>query len=140
MSKVLEISSFPPPRAGWGVRVEFLKRHLESMGHTCVVLNIGTSRRIPSEHYETVLSGTDYAKKVWRFSRRGFATHAHVNGTSPKGFVLTILAEAISRLCGQRCYLTFHAGVEQVYFPRSKAPRLTPVLLADVQAPALHHL
>lgn len=126
-SKVLQITSYPPPRAGWGIRVQFLKQRLEAEGHTCVVLNIGTSRMIPSTEYETVLSGSDYVSKVWRFTRAGFLAHVHVNGASPKGFVLAILAELIQVINGRRPVLTFHAGIEQVYFPRAKAPMLVPV-------------
>jgi glycosyltransferase involved in cell wall biosynthesis len=37
------------------------------------------------------------------------------------------LAEVINRLWGHRCFLTFHAGVEQVYFPRPKYPALLPI-------------
>ena len=125
--KILQITSYPPPRAGWGVRVQFLKEHLERHGHECVVLNIGSSRAIPSPDYETVLGGWDYVRKVWRFSRQGFVAHVHVNGASPKGFVLAILAELINLMVGRRCFLTFHAGVEQVYFPRPKYPALLPM-------------
>ena len=126
-ARILEISSYPPPRAGWNVRVEFLKKYLESSGHECVVLNIGTNRRTPSDEYETVMSGFDYVRKLVRFSRAGFVAHVHVNGASPKGFVLTILAELINLLSGRRCFLTFHAGVEQIYFPRPKYPWLLPM-------------
>jgi glycosyltransferase involved in cell wall biosynthesis len=126
-AKILQISSYPPPRAGWGVRVEFLKKHLESLGHECVVLNIGSNRTIPSSDYETVMNGLDYVKKLVRFSRRGFVAHVHVNGASQKGFVLAIVAEILNLLAGRRCFLTFHAGVEQVYFPRPKHPVLWPV-------------
>jgi glycosyltransferase involved in cell wall biosynthesis len=126
-AKILEISSFPPPRAGWGVRVEYLKKHLESLGHECVVLNIGSNRTTPSRDYETVMSGLDYVKKLVRFSRRGFVAHVHVNGASPKGFVLALVAEVLNLLSGRRCVLTFHAGVEQVYFPRPKYPWLRPM-------------
>lgn len=125
--RILEITSYPPPRAGWGVRVQFLKKHLEAQGHVCVVLNIGRSRVIPSPEYETVLSGLDYVRKVWRFSRRGFLVHMHVNGESPKGFVLSLLAIGINLVWGKRCVLTFHAGVDQLYFPRPKAPLLLPM-------------
>jgi glycosyltransferase involved in cell wall biosynthesis len=125
--RILQITSYPPPRAGWGVRVQFLKRHLEAQGHQCVVLNIGSSRAIPSDEYETVLGGLDYVRKVWRFSRRGFVAHVHVNGASPKGFVLAILAELLNLAGGQRPFLTFHAGIDQVYFPRPKYPLLLPV-------------
>ncbi len=126
-SKILQITSYPPPRAGWGVRVQFLKKHLEERGHRCVVLNIGSSRAIPSDEYETVLGGLDYVRKVWRFSRAGYVAHVHVNGASAKGFVLAIVAELVSLLFGRRAFLTFHAGVDQLYFPRPKYPMLWPV-------------
>ena len=126
-ARILEITSYPPPRAGWGVRVEFLKQHLEASGHECVVLNIGKSRNIPSSEYETVLGAGDYVRKVWRFCRAGFTTHVHINGSTPKGLILTIAAQILNLLFGRRCVLTFHAGVKQVYFPRSQAPMLCPV-------------
>jgi len=109
------------------MRVQFLKRHLEERGHRCVVLNIGQSRAIPSEEYEMVLGAIDYLRKVWRFSRDGYTVHVHVNGASPQGFVLCIIAELINLLWGKRCILTFHAGTDQVYFPRPKYPLLLPV-------------
>src|SRR5690606_18373815 len=101
-ARILQITSYPPPRAGWGVRVQFLKRYLEKRGHECVVLNIGTSRAIPSEEYETVLGGVDYLRKVWRYSIRGYVAHVHANGTSPKGFLLGITAQLINLVSGQR--------------------------------------
>ena len=124
--KILQISSYPPPRAGWAVRVEFLKRQLVAEGHDCVVLNIGTSRMIPSPEYETVMSGSDYIRKVWRFCALGYLPHVHVNGSTKKGLVLSLLAEAISLLFGRRVVLTFHAGVDQEFFPRPKAPHMVP--------------
>ena len=128
--KILEISSYPPPHAGWGVRVKFLKQHLEASGHECVVLNIGPSRAIPSEEYETVTSGVDYVRKIWRFTRAGFVPHMHANGASPKGLILALVAESIALLCGRRSFLTFHAGVNQIYFPRAKYPLLVPAFWA----------
>ena len=125
-TQVLEITSYPPPRTGWGVRVQFLKRYLEAHGHRCVVLNTGPSRAIPSEEYETVLSGGDFVRKVWRFSRRGFVVHAHANGASSKGLALTTAAMLLNLATGQRPILTFHAGINQQYFPRPKSPALWP--------------
>jgi glycosyltransferase involved in cell wall biosynthesis len=134
-AKILEITSYPPPRAGWGVRVEYLKRQLEAEGHHCVVLNIGTSRKIPSTEYETVMSGWDYLRKVVRFVKAGFTPHIHVNGASEKGLVLSFVAEVVSLLFGRRPFLTFHAGIEQVIFPKSKAPRWAPVFRLLFAAP-----
>lgn len=128
--QILEITSYPPPRAGWGVRVQFLKRQLEQQGHDCVVLNIGMSRKVPSAEYETVLGGFDYVRKVWRFSRRGYVAHVHANGTSPKGLALGIAAQLINLVSGRRSVLTFHAGVEQIYFPRRKSGILLPLFRA----------
>jgi glycosyltransferase involved in cell wall biosynthesis len=126
-ARILEVTSYPPPRAGWGIRVEFLKKALEVEGHQCVVLNIGTSRNIPSDEYETVLSGADFVEKVWRYSRQGFVVHAHANGDAIKGLLLALIAELINLSCGLRCYLTFHAGALQRYFPKRQAPLLVPL-------------
>jgi glycosyltransferase involved in cell wall biosynthesis len=121
------VTSYPPPRAGWGIRVEFLKKRLESEGHSCVVLNIGTSRAIPSDEYETVMSGGDFVRKVWRYSRQGFVVHAHANGDALKGIALAVMAEMLNLLSRKRCFLTFHAGAIQRYFPRERSRWLVPV-------------
>ena len=126
-ARILEVTSYPPPRAGWGIRVEFLKKRLEAEGHTCVVLNIGTSRAIPSPEYETVLGGGDFVRKVWRFARQGYAVHAHANGDALKGLLLALIAEAIARLWGRPCYLTFHAGVIQRFFPQERSRKHVPL-------------
>jgi glycosyltransferase involved in cell wall biosynthesis len=109
------------------MRVEFVKKRLQTEGHMCVVLNTGPSRRIPSTEYETVLHPLDYLRKLWKYSTAGYTVHAHVNGDSSKGFVLAFLAEGINLLTGKRCYLTFHAGTDQIFFPKHKAPALAPI-------------
>jgi glycosyltransferase involved in cell wall biosynthesis len=119
-ARILEVTSYPPPRAGWGVRVEFVKKGLEREGHRCVVLNIGVSRAIPSDEYETVLGGADFVRKVWRYSGQGFVVHAHANGDAVKGLLLALLAELINLSRGRRCILTFHAGAIQRYFPQNR--------------------
>jgi glycosyltransferase involved in cell wall biosynthesis len=125
-TRILEVTSYPPPRAGWGVRVQFLKKRLEDLGHECVVLNIGTSRNVPSVEYETVADGLDFIRKVWRFSRGGYLVHAHANGDSLKGLTLALLAEIIACVAGRGCCLTFHAGAIQRYFPPEKHRALVP--------------
>jgi len=125
-ARVLEVTSYPPPRAGWGIRVEYLKKRLEREGHECVVLNTGTSRRIPSPEYETVMSGADLVRKIWRHARKGFLVHAHANGDSWKGLLLAIATEVLALAGGRRPVLTFHAGAIQRYFPRDRAPWLVP--------------
>lgn len=120
-ARILEITSYPPPHAGWGVRVRHVRARLLAMGHECVVLNIGKSRKISSPHYVDVQNGIDYCWKVLRFSHQGYTVHAHVNGDSPKGLALTLVAQLINACCGRRCFLTFHAGPVQRYFPSSQS-------------------
>ncbi|MFQ5598021.1 MAG: glycosyltransferase family 4 protein [Nitrospiria bacterium] len=125
--KVLEISSYPPPRAGWGVRVQFVKKALEAQGHECKVLNIGKSRKMKSTEFVGAASGWDYTKKVFGFCRSGYLIHMHMNGQSPKGLVLALIAAVAGMLLGRRCLLTFHAGADQKFFPREKNGLIAPV-------------
>lgn len=126
-AKILEISNYPPPRAGWGVRVQHVKRKLEEIGHSCQVINLGANRKVKSSEYIDVQNGLDYAYKVFKYCIKGYTVHMHMNGDSPKGFVLTLLSEIICLLTGKRCFLTFHAGPEQLYFPRNKSYPLIPI-------------
>lgn len=117
------------------MRVEFLKKRLEQEGHECVVLNVGSNRHVPSEEYETVLGGGDLFRKLWRFSSRGFVVHAHTNGDSIKGAILALIAELVSLANGRRCFLTFHAGAIQRFFPRDRAWWLVPLYAALFTVP-----
>ncbi|MFQ5632311.1 MAG: glycosyltransferase, partial [bacterium] len=54
----------------------------------------------------------------------GYLVHMHLNGDSPKGFALTMLALLISFLTFRRPVITFHAGPVQKYFPQTQAPQL----------------
>jgi glycosyltransferase involved in cell wall biosynthesis len=126
-AKVLEVCAYPPPRAGWSMRAEVVTKALRAAGHDCIALNTGSNRRVPSPEYETVMDPWDFVRKLWRFSRAGYTIHAHMNGDSAMGFVRTVLCEVVALVAGTRCYLTFHAGVDQSYFPKHKAPVLTPL-------------
>jgi glycosyltransferase involved in cell wall biosynthesis len=126
-AKVLEIIGYPPPHGGWSVRGAQLKKRLDAEGHDCVVLNIGESRRIPSPHYETVENGWVYLRKVWRYCRQGYLVHTHANGEATTAIALALVAELIAKFAGVGSVLTFHAGIDQEYFPRDKAPRWAPV-------------
>ena len=96
-------------------------------GHECVVLNVGANRRIASTEYVCVFSGRDLMRKLWLYSKRGFTIHAHANGDSWKGAILALAAELINLAHGRRCFLTFHAGAIQRYFPRDRAWWLVPL-------------
>lgn len=124
-TKVLQISSYPPPRAGWGMRIYFLKQELEQRGHICSVLNVGKGRFLTDRDFIPVFGILDYSLKVLKHRLNGFLVHMHLNGDSPKGFILTSIALLISVLTFRRPVITFHAGPVQKYFPQSQAPQLT---------------
>ncbi len=126
-AKVLHITSYPPPRAGWGMRVYFLKKQMDAAGDDCQVLNIGKGRFLEGHDFVPVLGSFDYMRKVLAFRLKGFLIHHHLNGDSPKGFLLTFLSLTISLLTLRRPIITFHAGPVQLYFPKDRAPKLTLV-------------
>ena len=124
--RILEISSYPPPHAGWGVRISFVRKHLEAAGHECKVLNIGKGRKVKSPEYLDVQNGLDYLRKVIRHAWSGYLVHAHINGDSPKGVILAVVAELVSMATGGRSVLTFHAGPEQRFFPKQRSYLMAP--------------
>jgi len=127
VTKVLHITSYPPPRAGWGMRVYFLKQEMEKNGDVCDVLNIGKGRFLTGHDFVPCFSGWDFLKKVIQYRLKGFLIHMHLNGDSPKGFILTLIAQLVSFFTFRRSVITFHAGPVQLYFPQFKAPHLTPM-------------
>jgi len=127
-ARILEITSYPPPRAGWGVRVSFVRAHLAALGHECRVLNIGKGRAIPSPEYDGALGGPDYLRKVIRFIRRGYAVHSHINGDGGKGWWLALAALLLARLWNRESVLTFHAGPYQRLFPGERSRLSIPFL------------
>lgn len=120
--RILEIGNYPPPYCGWSVRTKYLARALRDAGAECEVLDIGPARKQRREGCMDVQNGWDYLKKLVRHARRGYRFHAHVNGDSPKGFLLTFAALVVGALTGRRAILTFHAGVDQRFFPRRSLP------------------
>ncbi|MEK7331707.1 MAG: glycosyltransferase, partial [Candidatus Eisenbacteria bacterium] len=99
------------------------------------VLNIGESRRIPSDEYLHVLGLWDFVVKVVGFVRRGYTVHTHINGDGNKGWYLALTAELVCRLWGRPLVLTFHAGPVQRYFPRERSGAFTPLLWLLLKLP-----
>ena len=122
--KILEIGGYPPPNTGWSVRIKFLKQGFIEKGIDCEVLNIGRNRKIKSNHYIDVQSGLDYLIKLVRYRLRGYHFHIHTNGQAVKGPVLCLIANLVSILSGVRASLTFHGGIDQLYFPKENAGKM----------------
>jgi hypothetical protein len=82
------------------------------------VLKINENREIKSTEYIDVQDGPDYLIKIARYALRGFRLNVHVNGMSQKGYWLALAATMVGRLTQRPALLTFHGGLEQMYFPR----------------------
>ena len=133
--KILEIGSWPPPASGWAVRIKYVVDQLRKEGCTCQVLNLGENRLKESPDYITVLGGIDYLCKVFKYVRKKYLIHMHANGDSQKGFILTLIALSLSFVFGKRAVLTFHAGPDQIFFPKKNSLILVPVFYLIFRLP-----
>ena len=126
--KILEIGPYPPPETGWSVRIKQLKAKIEDTGNRCLVLNIGSNRKIKSAHYIDVQGGFDYVVKLIWLRLQGYRFHIHGNAQAVKGPMLCLMAHVVSTLTFKRAFMTFHGGYSQLYFPRKKAGKMFWIL------------
>jgi glycosyltransferase involved in cell wall biosynthesis len=116
--KILQIGNYPPPMCGWAIQTVLLKRELERRGEICSVMNINENHSIKSAEYIDVQGGVDYVVKLFRYLLQGFRLNVHVNGGSPKGYILALIAALLGRLFFRPTIVTFHGGLPQTFFPR----------------------
>src|ERR1700722_1528258 len=119
-TKILQIGNYPPPMCGWAIQLKLVTEELRARGHICEVLKINEERQTKSPEYIDVQDGFDYVKKVWRYALRGYRLNVHVNGMSKKGYWLAMIAGVIGRLVLRPALVTFHGGLSQDYFPRTR--------------------
>jgi len=112
------IGNYPPPMCGWAIQTKLAVEEVRRRGHVCEVLKINENRQVKSTDYVDVQNGLDYLAKVAWYALRGFQLNVHVNGMSKKGYWLALAAVLAGRLAGRPTLVTFHGGLEQMYFPR----------------------
>lgn len=103
---------------GWAIQTVMLKREIERRGHICRVMNINENRRVKSAEFVDVQGPADYCMKLARHMFRGYRLNVHVNGGSPKGYLLALIAALFGRLMFRPTVVTFHGGIPQPFFPR----------------------
>jgi peptidoglycan/xylan/chitin deacetylase (PgdA/CDA1 family)/glycosyltransferase involved in cell wall biosynthesis len=119
-AKIVQVSNYPPPQCGWAMQTKVLTDELRRRGAVCEILNINPeNRKVKSREYVDVQNGRDYFWKIIKFSLRGYRFQTHVNGESPKGYLLALSAHLMGRLVGKPSVMTFHGGLPQTYFPRT---------------------
>lgn len=126
--KMLEIGSYPPPFSGWSVRIKYIRDAFREVGDLCEVLNLGSNRQIKSPEYIDVQGGSHYLKSLLRMRLKGYYFHIHVNAQSVKGPILGLMAHVTSLLTFSRAALTFHGGLQQLYYPKQNGGKMYPVI------------
>jgi len=117
-ARILQIGNYPPPACGWSIHTEAVQRALMQRGVDARVLDIGPGRDVPKPGCIPVGNAFDYAVKLATHRIRGFRLQPHVNGDSWKGYALALSAVLLGRITGKPAVLMFHAGHEQIFFPR----------------------
>jgi glycosyltransferase involved in cell wall biosynthesis len=118
--RIIQIGNYPPPVCGWAIHTKEVQDALRRKGVECKVLDIGPGRRVRSEdqHCTPMRGAFDFLVKIIAFRLRGYVFEPHVNGDSWKGYLLALAAVMLGRLTFKPAVLMFHAGPEQLYFPR----------------------
>ncbi len=126
--KILEIGGYPPPFSGWTVRIKHIRDAFREEGDFCEVLNLGKNRRIRSSEYLDVQGVGHYLKSLLRMRLKGYYFHIHVNAQAVKGPILGLMAHLVSLLSFSRAALTFHGGLQQLYYPKQNGGKMYPVV------------
>ncbi len=119
-ARILQIGNYPPPACGWSIHTEAVHHALMQRGVDARVLDIGPGRDVPKPGCIPVGNAFDYAVKLATHRMGGFRFQPHVNGDSWKGYALALAAVLLGRVTGKPAVLMFHAGHEQIFFPRSR--------------------
>jgi len=116
---LVEIARFPPPTGSWTLRIGFVVRRWQALGRKCLLMNVNRDRRSHEVEYTNVRGPFDFVFKVLKVAAKGHILHTHTNGKGIKGTLLALTAQLIGLVFGRRTVLTFHAGLQQEYFPKT---------------------
>ena len=100
------------------MQIFHVSAELRKRGQYCRVMNINENRMIKSSSYVDIQGGWDYLLKTIRHIIRGYRVNIHLNGCSPKGYILALVAAVLARVALRSALITFHGGLPQYYFPR----------------------
>ncbi len=114
--KLLQVGPYPPPLGGWSFHIQVFQRYLNEQGIDNLVLDIGENRIQDGRDCIPIRSGLELLWKLFHFIREGYCPYLHFNGNPVKGMLPVLLGQLVALLCGQRCLLSFHAGVVQKCF------------------------
>ncbi len=118
--KILEIGPIPPPRAGWGVRIDYVMKAMSAGGIDCAALDLGLNRLSPrpaGSNVHGVKGSLDYAVQVLLHLARGYRIHNHLNSESWKAYCLVLYASITSLFFFRPAVLTWHGGLGGRWFP-----------------------
>lgn len=118
--KVLEVGPIAPPHAGWSVRMQYVLDDMRRREIECDALDVGPNRKIRRPGCEPTPTAFHYLWKVFWFLCRGYRLHHHLNGDSPKAYLMVLWGCVLSWLFRRPACLTWHGGVPQKWFPKGR--------------------
>lgn len=118
--KIIQVGPYPPPMGGWTFHIKVFKEYLEDHGYESEVINIGRSRKKKGKDFIDVQNGIDYVLKNIKYQLKGYKFYNHLDGMPLKGFLLIIISQLIGICFFRRASVSFHAGVNQKCFDKSK--------------------
>ena len=119
--KVLLVGAYPPPYGGVQVHLVQLEQYLESLGHSCFIINMGKNKALQNSKIVSPRSALGVAYELFR--RRDHVCHLHFGGVlHVRLLMLGLLADF---LFYKRSAITVHSGGLSVWQqPRGLLRRL----------------
>jgi len=114
--KVLLVGDYPPPYGGVSVQVQALQRWIEKeSGASCVVLNIGASRRKPISGCLGTPNLWTFGQMLWRYARQGCIIHIITNGHNIKSWLCAFACSVAGILNRRRTIIALDSGAMPDY-------------------------
>ncbi len=108
---VLLVGDYPPPYGGISVQVQALQRWIEKeSGASCVVLNIGASRREAISGCVGTPNLWTFGQMLWRYARQGHLIHIVTNGHNTKSWLSAFACSVAGILNRRRTIIALDSG------------------------------
>lgn len=108
--KIVLIGPYPPPYGGLSVQIHELNKYFQGKAKSCLVLNIGESRKAKIDACINAATPWIFVKMMASFARRGFILHLFTNGHNAKSWISALVCSLAGLLNGRRTVVTFGSG------------------------------
>ena len=108
---VLLVGDYPPPYGGISVQLQSLQTRIEQEpGISCVVLNVGASRRKLIPGCVGVSNHWGFMRMLWRYARQGYILHIVTNGHNLKSWLCAFACSMAGIVCRRKTIIALDSG------------------------------